>query len=290
MPVSKVTLVSKQSIDMLASCFSESVRTTMCLIAVLSCTAVHAESWQIVMKSQDGKLAWTVDEDLGVLMTMQSQPNLAMAFRTDLQQTIYMNRRSTVHAVQKWTDGPAAADPAQLLPDAQRQQLQQGLAEARQRLKNLPPQARKYAEELLAGKTKGLVSDQTKSVITYQPTGDKKRIGKHQTTHIIELADGSPTGQQFWVAQLPGWKQAADVMEEAFKHFRGQGNKSVSYTELNGIPLRMVDANGRVTTLVTFKSITIDDSQMQPAAKSKEIPLVQFMQASGRSRRQRSNR
>ena len=263
---------------------------TLIAVSLLS-QAAHAESWQMVMKNKDGSMSWIVDEKLGVLMSISSQPNIEMLLRTDLKQTIYVNRKRGMHAVQRW--GAANSGGVDIfggMTKEQRERAERGLAEAREKLKNLPPEARKLAEGVLAGKIKGALPGKSAAVITYKDTGMKKKIGKFQTTRVIKLANGPPTGDQLWVARIKDWERIAKVLDYAYKNSKQTPNQDLAFSQLKGIPIRMVDRRGLSTNLVSLKRIAVKKPQMSVGSKSKETPLMDFMRQVGTSKQKRSGR
>lgn len=251
-------------------------RTYLLLLAtVLGATPSAAgASWEMVMQSSEDTITWWVDETLGVRMSVSVQPQLGVVVRFDQKLTYFINREANVHAIRPWGEG--GFDMSQYLTDEQRSSLERARTQLNERLQGAGPEAQKYAENLLGGKLGALTGNSTPTQVTFRSTGRQQTIRNYNTTEVLEYENGQPTGRQFWVTPVRNWSRIAQAMEKAMSQMKQVTDESVKYSQLGGIPVRIVDRDG-ASELVKFQSVRLGVAQMSPARGSQKLDFMQFM-------------
>ncbi len=239
-----------------------------------------AKGWHLQMETSAGRVDYVLDEELGAKVAMM--PGLYALVRSDLKSTIFVHTGSRRHAVRGWdAEGGAEGQPGSpidFMTPQQRKQFEKGAAAARQKIANLPPEARRYAQQAMKGKIPMDLPTQPEN-IEYKPTGETRRIDQYDTQQVIKVVNGQPSGDQYWVAQVPDWEMIAAVVEETMSHMSlGPGkHETLKASALGGLPILMIDQRGQQTKLVSLKEAKVTQADLSPPRRSQEVELMQLM-------------
>lgn len=241
-----------------------------------------AKSWEVVIDSGGQQMKWWLDEELGAKLelTDAGMPGVEMIIRFDLQKNIWINRQRGVHAIQNWGEGGMF----QLPPEAQAQ-IDEAKRQMQQNMQNLPPEAQAYARQLMEGKLDAIPGQaelDEPAQKAFQRTGEQKQIQQWKAWSVAEHEAGQPTGRVFWVGQVDDWDKMAAVLEKATREMRAglpmpRQDAEIPFTQLGGLPLRIEEADGTVSEIVSIKTGKLRQQHMSPAAQSSKVELMQFM-------------